>query len=678
MSQLTFNNETVKKILSDHQLTEKQVENAISEYIWNGLDADASIVELNYELGGPSGKGEPRIRSLIVKDNGSGIDYYKLNQKFAPFYDSEKSNISVEDRHHSTLHGKNGIGRLAFFAFAKNAKWTTVFQNSDNKRLKYTIEISDNTIKEYKETEPKDLIKTDEPTGTIVEFSNFKRLISHSKGTLTLDDEIITNLKREFCWKLELLNKYRKTEFVVNSELFKYEDIINERESFTKIHPESGTEFKVDYIQWKHPLVKEFSRFYFLNSNGIEVYKETTGLNNKGDSFYHSVFIQSNYFDYFEFEPQTKITNSADIETKASTKFRYLDKEIRQYLRQKRVPFLREYSNVIIKEFYNKGYLTRRNASPADIIEIEDLETVIKELYVIEPRIFSELGAEQTKTLLALFRLILNSKSREQIFPIIDKIVGLDQEERIKFNKILGLSELNRIINTIDLVQERFKVIESIRKIVFGKKYANERDHLQKAVEPNYWIFGEQYNLVAAATADFNRALENFLYILDGEKKKANMQSPNKKKRVDIFLCRQDKQNEITHNIIVEIKHPDLPIGEKQLSQVMGYLDTIIHEKDFNAKTYRWDFYLIGGKFTDNGYIERILENNKDKGVLGLAFEISNYRIFVKTWSDVLNQCDLRLNFLNEQLKVKKDELVKAKSVEEVVQSAKDSSAALV
>lgn len=84
MSQLTFNNETVKKILSEHQLTERQVENAISEYIWNGLDADASIVELNYELGGASGKGEPRIRSLTIKDNGSGINYYKLNQKFAP------------------------------------------------------------------------------------------------------------------------------------------------------------------------------------------------------------------------------------------------------------------------------------------------------------------------------------------------------------------------------------------------------------------------------------------------------------------------------------------------------------------------------------------------------------------------------------------------------------------
>lgn len=594
-----------------------------------------------------------------------------------PFYDSEKSNIAIEDRHHSTLHGKNGIGRLAFFAFAKNAKWTTVFENSDNTRLKYTIEISDNTIKEYRETEPKNLKKTNEPIGTIVEFSNFKHLVSHSKGTIDLDNTIIKNLKREFGWKIELLKKSRKTELIINGESFNYEDIINEREPLTKVHPESGTEFKISYIQWKQPLAKEFSRFYYLNSQGIEVYKETTRLNNKGDAFYHSVFIQSKYFDNFEFEPQTKITNSPDIETKANVIFKYLDKELRQYLRQKRVPFLREYSDVIIKEFYSKGYLSRKDASPAQIIEIEDLETVIKELYVIEPRIFSELGAEQTKTLLALFRLILNSKSREQIFPIIEKIVGLNQEEQIKFNKILRFSELNKIISTIDMIQERYKVIKLIEKIAYGKKYANERDHLQEAVSSNYWIFGEQYNLVVA-DEDFEKALKNYVYILDGEKKDIQMKTPNKKDRVDIFLCRRDNQNESTHNIIVELKHPDIPIGEKHVSQVQRYLRTVLNEKNFNAPSFKWEFYLIGGKFSEDGYIDGLLKNKESSGVPGLAYEINNYKLFIKTWSEILNQCNLRLDFLNKKLDVKKDQLVKAQTADEVTKSAKDSSAALI
>ena len=661
MTQVTLRNETIRKILTEHHLTEKQIQNAISEYIWNGLDANASIVELNYTFGGGDVSGEPHIRKLTVKDNGEGIDYYKLDKTFGPFYDSEKSNLAIEDRHHSTLHGKNGIGRLAFSAFAKNAKWTTIFQHSNKKRLKYNIEISDNSIKDFNPDDENKLIVTKEDLGTFVEFSNFKKLINHSSGYKPIENTIFDTLKREFGWKLELLSKQKDTKILINGTLLNYEDNINERDTLTIKYPGSEIEFDIQYIQWKQPLIDEFSRFYFINSKGVEIYKETTKFNNKGDCFYHSIFIQSSYFDNFEFNPQTEITRPSNQNTKASAEFKYLDKEVRQYLKLKRTPFLRDYANKIINEFERLGYITRKNKSPFELLAVDDLETVIKELYVIEPRIFSELGSEQIQTVIDLFQLVLNSESRKQILTIMDKVVKLDHEERTKFTKILELSELNRIINTVEMISERYSVLKTLREVVFNKAFgANERDHLQKIISANYWIFGEEYNLVSE-DVDFEKALRNYLYIIRGVKKDVWMKNPDKYDRMDLFLSRQDRHSDTIRNVIIELKHPTkVNIGLTEWDQVMRYMQIISQEPQFSGDTFTWDFYLIGSQFDSSKNIEALLENNQNKGISGLALQTKNYRIFVKKWIDVIAQCELRHDFINEKLKLKKGRLVES------------------
>jgi hypothetical protein len=51
-------------------------------------------------------------------DNGYGIDFEKLTSKFNPFYESEKAIEISTPKHTSTMHGKNGVGRLTFFTFA--------------------------------------------------------------------------------------------------------------------------------------------------------------------------------------------------------------------------------------------------------------------------------------------------------------------------------------------------------------------------------------------------------------------------------------------------------------------------------------------------------------------------------------------------------------------------------
>ena len=78
-------------------------ERAISEYVWNGFDADASIVEIHFHENSLNA-----IDTISIIDNGIGIDYTKLNEKFKRVFESSKG-LTSSDGH--KLKGKNGYGR---------------------------------------------------------------------------------------------------------------------------------------------------------------------------------------------------------------------------------------------------------------------------------------------------------------------------------------------------------------------------------------------------------------------------------------------------------------------------------------------------------------------------------------------------------------------------------------
>ena len=80
---------------------------SICEYIWNGFDAKATEINIdtaNNDFG--------FISSIRVSDNGYGINRDLLDEKFRPFFQSEK--IYDPNIKQSDIHGKNGVGRLTF------------------------------------------------------------------------------------------------------------------------------------------------------------------------------------------------------------------------------------------------------------------------------------------------------------------------------------------------------------------------------------------------------------------------------------------------------------------------------------------------------------------------------------------------------------------------------------
>ena len=267
---------------------------SLSEYVWNGFDAQATEIKINFsadELG--------NIELITISDNGYGIPHAKLQEKFEPLFESKKALENKLKKNQSAIHGKNGIGRLTFFTFARNASWKTIYTDDDS-NLTYEIYANAENINLYTgvNASPK---KTTEPTGTVVTFTGVHNLVEAQ-----LAEKFQEFLLKEFAWFLAL-NADRDFSISINGVPINYLDFVADREELEFIHEESRTTFYLRYIRWNQKLNIEPSRYYYLDSDHKERWKEPTVIKNKGEQFYHSVFAQSSYFDAFSFQTAKSI-----------------------------------------------------------------------------------------------------------------------------------------------------------------------------------------------------------------------------------------------------------------------------------------------------------------------------------------------------------------------------------
>ena len=494
-------------------------------------------------------------------------------------------------------------------------------------------------------------MRTDEHTGTKVTLYNINKIIDL--------ESLKYYLVLEFGWYLKL---YPNKNLTLNGEKINYQDNVLDSDKFDLKDESEKILFIIEYIQWRDRINEEYSRYYFINSSDEEIFKETTTLNKKGDSFYHSIYIKSEIFDNFyinknEIDGQTTL----DGYSKSSKEFKYIKKEVDKYLKTKRKPYLSIVAQNLIDSYNREEIFPEYNEK--NIIEKykhQELENLVSIVCEREPKIFSQLNKEQKKTLVRLFDLIIENGDTNCLYKILEQVVDLDDEERNELAELLDKSSMSNITKTIKLIQDRYKAVAELKELVFNPDLkANEVDHLQKMIENHFWLFGEEYSLVAAEEPDFEEALRRYRYILEDDSEKIKIESENKRKQMDIFAVRRNINSGKIENIVLELKHPtNVRLGKKHLDQVITYMDTILQEKRFNNNDEQWNFYLIGTEFDTSGYIERCMKNVKEKNENSLVWEVDNYKIYVKKWSGIFSDFELKHNFLQEKLQLQKDKLL--------------------
>lgn len=634
----------------------KDVNKAICEYLWNGFDANASQLSIRYT------KNAFNITSLEIQDNGEGIDRSSLQETFGCFQDSQKLHTYQWS---SQVKGKKGKGRYSFNCFASKADWVTVYKDNESHYIRHKITIKKGDNQNYDDNEQETKSSSVKRTGTTVSFSDINLPSDFFDSEVFLD-----YLKKEFAVFL-FLNKAQNKEILINGVKLDYEDVIEDSDNkVIQIEGDRTTfYFNVTYIRWKEKMKENYS-MYFLDSSQTEKYEKTTTFNNKDTKFHHSLYISSDYFNNFvDNATGEKNLFGADNTSPKDKVFKTLVKKLKRFLEEKQKKYVAEVAGKKLLAKYQSKGIIRQPQNDYDKILVEDLKKTISAMYEVQPKIFTNLQDDQAKTLVGVVELLLQTDKREDLISIMESVVNLSDDERHNLASVLKTTDLARITDTIRLIQNRIRTISALKVAVKPENGMNEVDDLQKLVEQSFWIFGEEYNIVTQAEPDFNQALMEYLDklydtvpgISKSNYSKDKIEHPDVNKEMDIFAFRQNIQSSTIDNIVVELKHPTVKLGEKELSQVKTYMNVIMRDSRFNASNMRWKFYLVGNNFDSSNYIHNEMRNAINWGKKNLVCHVDNngiqYEIFVIKWSELFADFEIRHNFLLKKLEMKRDEL---------------------
>lgn len=622
---------------------------AICEYVWNGFEAHATEVNIDYSLNVASG-----IGTLSISDNGEGIVYNSISDTFGAFLTSQKKLLSLKMK----SKANKGKGRFSFSAFATGAKWITTYKEPDFDDYKtYEIVLENDKKEVLNYTEPQ--MSAIKKTGTKVVFNNIFSLTSENMAFEVLEPALL----KEFAWFLYLC-KGRNLKININGKPIEYEKYINTEYSEKTLTTIDGNRFEVTLIVWEEAIKEKFCCYFFDSKDEVKNI-ETTSFNRNTVEFNHSVFVKSDFFDGQECLDTEMESNQISLFTDEDDKkvYKQLKKFIAGFIEKKIGNYMSQKADDAVRQMIEeRKTFPEFSDDPYGKMQKQDLEKVTKEIYKLEPKIFYKLKPVQEKSLLGFLNLLLNSKERENVLTIVEQIVELTPEQRQDFSDMLRKTKLENVIDTIKFIQERYKVIELLKAIVFDMpQYANERNHIQKIVQQHFWLFGEQFNLVSADERMKN-ALEKYINILYGGKDTDSTldEDAEQERRMDIFLCNNREVETsfgttLEENIIVELKAPRVILSKKVLRQIEDYMDFVRKQPSFNSEYRRWKFIAVCKEVDED--VKGRYKTFEDRGKVGLVHEIDNYEVYALTWDDIFKSFELRHAPLLKRLNYDREKL---------------------
>lgn len=648
------------KLTKDVKVTSKTIDKvwitqdyrkAIAEYIWNWFDAWATEIEINFE---PI-PNTSYITEFDIVDNWNWICYETLESTFWPILDSQKD---IWKNNSFYTRWKKWKGRFSFLALSSKVEWDTIYKSWEI-NYNYQIQILSSNKNQYSLTDNQ---LTQESTWTSVKFTNLQKI----NADLLESKEFLEFLQSEFAWFL-YLHKSSNYNIKVNWKSLEYDEIIVDSDTKEiKIENEKDKKsfnFSFYYILWKKKIWED-SQNYYRDSNKKPVWQKDTWFNRKWDNFNHSIYIVSDFFDNFEIVEKW---NSLDVDlfwwyTNKHKIFRDLEKELREFLSKKKREFLKRNSEQLIEKLYEEWVMPSFWSTRYDYYVKEDFEDVVKEIYIFEPQIFEQkTNKQQKKTILEFLKLLLDDNKREKIVDIMKWIVDMTQQEVEEFHNVLTKTKLANISKLANFLINRKEVVLSLDKLVFDlKKFTNERDHIQKIIENNYWLFWEQYNLVSA-DKNFSKLAEEYYKIIWISEEKID-DSTMSKRRPDIFMVRNkklpannNKYDKVEH-IIVELKRPSQKIWTEQFRQIEDYMEIVKNNSQFNWELDVWKFYVIWNEL--DSFVTDKYDSFKNYDDPFLVAESKwKFRIYVLTWRDLFVMFENTHQYLIDHLDIDDEKL---------------------
>ena len=616
----------------DHidSLTKASGITALSELIWNSLDADATNIFIEFKKTSLDG-----FDSIKITDNGHGLTYEKANEVFSRLGGSEKKvkTQSPEGRHY---HGKEGKGRYKSLALGDLVKFTSVYKSNGNHSI-FSAIIDRNYISRTEISDLKKIKKSDTNTGFSVEINNINQ--KNAEQALKVENRLELEEKFASYW-----TSYPNFKIYLNGNELKFASLIkNSIETKVSVKENRKTySFIIKILEWNFENKK---KSYLCNSQGIPFLETNLGIRS---SIPISVFIQSTYIEDLHRENTIDFYESNEVLVsvlKSAKDF------AREYVRKR----LHENSKEFIAELKQKGIYPYRE--PAENI-IEEAKRQVFDIVALNIHehfpSFDEQDDKNKRLTLSLISEALENDS-SNLRKILNEVVELPEDKRDELVELLETTSLSSIIDTMKEIKNRLNFINGLEQIIYEKDInidIKERQHLHKIIIKETWIFGDEYtygvddvSLKNVLHTYLKECLQrdDFVEIVSSEKNDDLSTIP------DVCLWQQySLGNSGYENLVIELKKPILNAGFAEKTQIESYATKVANDKRFSKSKTRWKFILVTKDIKKE--IEPLLNQKNRK--YGHIAEGANYDVFVLTWGDIITDAKIRLNYIKDKLNI--------------------------
>lgn len=606
---------------------------ALSELIWNALDADAHEVRVSFERNEMDS-----LSTVTVRDDGSGIPRAKVQEYFRHLGGSWKR-AGGRTASGRFLHGQEGRGRFKTFAIGAHAQWSVVYER-DNLKWVYSITMSSADVKKVRATDEQQ-VDVSTPTGVTLTITE------PLKDFRTFDDD---------AWLLSLtevfalyLSDYPDVNVFVSGRRLDPKSVISSRKAFNLddiefdgvIHP-----VRLEIVEWRGVA----HRALFLCNEHRFPLAQADRRFHIGGAFQFTAYLESSYIGALQAQGLTELAEMhPPVVSALDQAVSRIKSHFRSLAAQEARSYVAEWKAEKIYPFSDEPAKTPVEQAERQVFDIVAVN-VARHLPDFES------AAPKSKAFhLRMLRQAIE-KSPDDLQLILTEVLNLPVRKQEELAELLREGSLSSIINAAKVVADRLKFLTGLEAILFDKgpkKRLKERTQLHRILAENAWIFGEEFHL-SVDDMSLTEVLRQHKRLLDDD---IVIDAPVKhvsqvRGIVDLMLSRQTRRhraNDLTH-LVVELKAPDVKIDRDEISQIEGYAASVVADERFRNVNVKWVFWVISDELGPTANF-RIGQNT----FTGQIHSSANVCIYVKTWAQVLDDNRARMQFFQEHLEYQVD-----------------------
>lgn len=602
---------------------------AVAELIWNGLDADATRVEIRLEydeLGSMS--------KITVRDNGHAIPYADAPNLFTRLGGSWKKPGMRTKAKGRALHGHEGRGRFKAFALGRVADWHVTYRDPNENLYAYDMAIIEDSIGKFRVSD-QSRIDHGEP-GVEVTISEL-----HSTFRSLEPDSALPELAETFALYLK---DYRDVRISLEGTEIDPDAAIvsSQRRPLSDISDEHGSHpAELEIIEWRTATTRAL---YLCTQDGFPLSRVTERRFHVGE-FQFSAYLKSSFITQLNKSGQLEL---AEMHPALNTAVDEAQEKIKGYFRERAAARARS----VVEEWIEEK-IYPFEGDPQTVLEdaerkIFDIVAVTASDYMLD---FQGAPAKSRAYHLRMLRTAIE-KSPKELQVIMNEILGLPKRKQEELAALLEEASLSNIITAAKEVADRLKFVSGLEMILFDeqmKQHLKERSQLHQILADNTWIFGEEYNL-SVSDRSLTEVLRKHRQLLGEDIVIDKPVKHYSKERgiVDLMLSRalrRHRADELEH-LVIELKAPKVVLGKSEVNQIEEYAFAVVDDDRFKKNNVKWTFWVISDSM-DGFADKRILQNEYQ---LGTIHRKDNIVIAIKTWSQVIEDNKARLQFFEEKL----------------------------